>query len=49
MEKMTEAIARYLEDCELGRKLSASTVKAYRIDLLQFSRFTGGAWGYTLA
>ncbi len=45
MEKMTEAIARYLEDCELGRKLSASTVKAYRIDLLQFSRFTGGAWG----
>ena len=45
MEKMTEAIAHYLEDCELGRKLSASTVKAYRIDLLQFSRFTGGAWG----
>ena len=28
MEKMTEAIAHYLEDCELGRKLSASSTTA---------------------
>lgn len=45
MEKMPEVIARYLEDCEFGRKLSAGTVKAYRIDLAQFVRFTGGEWG----
>ncbi len=45
MERMPDAIARYLEDCQLERKLSADTLKAYRIDLDQFSRFTGGKWG----
>jgi len=44
MEKMPYTIARYLEDCELERRLSPDTLKAYRVDLEQFSRFTGGEW-----
>lgn len=45
MENMSDVIVRYLEDCRFGRRLSADTVKAYRIDLEQFARFTGGRWG----
>jgi len=41
---MSTAIREYLEMCGYERKLSANTVKAYRIDLDQFSKFTEGQW-----
>lgn len=44
MLPMTVAICEYLEMCECERKLSDNTIKAYRIDLCQFSQFTGGEW-----
>lgn len=42
METLSTLITRYLEGCQFERKLSAGTVKAYRIDLAQFSRFAAG-------
>lgn len=44
MLSMSTAIREYLEMCGYERKLSANTVKAYRIDLDQFSKFTEGQW-----
>ena len=32
-------IARYLSSCELAKGLDTKTLKAYRIDLLQFADF----------
>lgn len=44
MLSMSAAISEYLEMCQCERKLSANTVKAYRIDLYQFQKFTKGEW-----
>ena len=44
MKQINEVIKTYLEACEHEKELSPHTVKAYRIDLAQFSRFTNGAW-----
>lgn len=44
MLSMSAAISEYLEMCQCERKLSANTVKAYRIDLRQFLKFTKGEW-----
>lgn len=44
MLSMSAAISEYLEMCQCERKLSANTVKAYRIDLCQFLKFTKGEW-----
>lgn len=44
MKQFDEAIKTYLEACEYEKELSPHTVKAYRIDLEQFSRFTKGTW-----
>lgn len=44
MEQINKIIKTYLENCEYEKELSPHTVKAYRIDLEQFSRFTNGAW-----
>lgn len=44
MQTLSTAIFNYLEVCELEKKLSPDTLKAYRIDLLQFSNFTKGEW-----
>lgn len=44
MEQLKTTIAAYLETCEYERKLSPDTMKAYRIDLRQFSEFTHGQW-----
>ncbi len=44
MKPINEAIKTYLEACEYEKELSPHTVKAYRIDLAQFSRFTNGVW-----
>ena len=44
MKPINEAIKTYLEVCEHEKELSPHTVKAYRIDLAQFSRFTNGVW-----
>ena len=35
----------YLAACEFGKRLSADTVKAYRIDLRQYLEFAGDAPG----
>ena len=37
--------AEYLAACEFGKRLSADTVKAYRIDLRQYLEFAGNAPG----
>ena len=39
MEKQMNYISQYLYICQNQRRLSAKTVKAYRIDLSQFSAF----------
>lgn len=44
MLSMSTAISEYLEMCQCERKLSTNTVKAYRIDLCQFLKFTKGEW-----
>ena len=42
---MRTLAAEYLAACEFGKRLSADTVKAYRIDLRQYLEFAGGAPG----
>lgn len=44
MQTLSQSIEQYLEMCEYERNLSADTLKAYRIDLRQFSKFTKGEW-----
>ena len=44
MQTLSQSIKQYLEMCEYERNLSADTLKAYRIDLQQFSEFTEGEW-----
>ena len=44
MEVMANLISQYLVSGEYERKLSPNTLKAYRIDLLQFSEFVNGEW-----
>lgn len=44
MQPLSQAIEQYLEMCEFERNLSADTLKAYRIDLRQFSEFTKYEW-----
>lgn len=39
MSVLTDQISSYLQMCEFEKKLSADTLKAYRIDLAQFSAF----------
>ena len=41
---LTKTIAKYIEHCEKVKKLSADTLKAYRIDLRQFRDFAGERW-----
>ncbi len=41
---LTTIIANYMERCENVKKLSADTLKAYRIDLAQFRDFAGEGW-----
>lgn len=47
MQTLSSAIAKYLETGEYEKKLSLDTIKAYRIDLRQFSEFTGERWADT--
>lgn len=47
MQTLSSAIADYLETGEYEKKLSADTIKAYRIDLRQFSEFTEQQWADT--
>lgn len=42
MKKLSILIAKYLDLAKYGKKLSFNTLKAYRIDLQQFSEFTQG-------
>lgn len=44
MKTLEKSIAGYLAACEYERKLSPDTLKAYRIDLRQFSEFVYGTW-----
>lgn len=44
MQPLLQAIEQYLERCEYEKNLSADTLKAYRIDLRQFSEFTEYKW-----
>lgn len=44
MKSLPESIAAYLEAGKYERKLSPDTLKAYRIDLRQFSEFVNGTW-----
>ncbi|MCI9506001.1 MAG: tyrosine-type recombinase/integrase [Oscillospiraceae bacterium] len=44
MRTLASLIAAYLETGEYEKQLSPDTIKAYRIDLLQFLDFTEGAW-----
>ena len=44
MNPLNTVIVNYLETCEHEKKLSPDTMKAYRIDLQQFSEFTHGQW-----
>lgn len=44
MQTLSQTVKQYLEMCEYERNLSADTLKAYRIDLRQFSEFTKGEW-----
>lgn len=44
MQTLLREIDQYLEMCKYERNLSVDTIKAYGIDLRQFSEFTNGAW-----
>ena len=44
MQTLLQSIEQYLDMCEYERNLSTDTLKAYRIDLRQFSEFTKGEW-----
>ena len=44
MQTLSDSIAKYLEAGEYERELSPDTLKAYRIDLRQFSEFVEGKW-----
>ena len=44
MKTLSDSIAKYLEAGEYERELSPDTLKAYRIDLQQFSEFVEGRW-----
>lgn len=44
MQTLSQSIGQYLEMCEYERNLSPDTIKAYRIDLRQFSEFTKYEW-----
>lgn len=44
MKTLEKSIAGYLAACEYERKLSPETLKAYRIDLRQFSESVYGTW-----
>ena len=44
MKSLLDAIDEYLKTAKYERKLSQDTIKAYRIDLRQFSEFTHGIW-----
>ena len=44
MKTLPKSIADYLESGKYERKLSSDTLKAYRIDLRQFSEFVNGTW-----
>lgn len=44
MKSLSDAINEYLKAAKYERKLSPDTIKAYRIDLRQFSEFTCGGW-----
>ena len=42
IEETTDAlISTYLQHCQIEKRLSQKTIKAYRIDLLHFSRYIG--------
>jgi integrase/recombinase XerD len=40
MQFLNDSIQAFLNHCEFERNFSAHTVKAYRLDLIQFTRFT---------
>ena len=44
MQTLSQSIKQYLEMCKYERNLSPDTLKAYQIDLQQFSEFTNQAW-----
>ena len=44
MKSLSDAINEYLTAAKYERKLSPDTIKAYQIDLRQFSEFTNGGW-----
>lgn len=44
MKSLPDSIEEYLKAAKYERKLSPDTIKAYRIDLWQFSEFTNGEW-----
>ena len=44
MQSLSSLIANYLEKGQYEKQLSPDTIKAYRIDLQQFSDFTKGTW-----
>lgn len=44
MPALFDSVAQYLETAQYERKLSPDTLKAYRIDLRQFTEFVEGEW-----
>ena len=44
MQTLSQSIDQYLEMCRYEKNLSADTMKAYQIDLKQFSEFTKQEW-----
>jgi len=48
MQDLQYEISQYLRDCKHQKGLDTKTIKAYRIDLAQFSAFmTGSSWNLT--
>ncbi len=48
MQDLQHEISQYLRDCKYQKGLDTKTIKAYRIDLAQFSAFlTDGNWNLT--